>query len=270
MSLISSAQSPPVALTIAGSDCSSGAGIQADLKTFGAFGCYGLTVITCIVAEVPGKVLSIQPVDLSVIRDQLTILLESFPVAAIKTGMLFSTAIIEMVADILKKLKSPPPLVIDPVMVASSGDLLLEPDALSAYQERLFPHAALITPNLDELMVMTKSSNQLRSLEAMKEAGKKLLAEIHVPLLLKGGHLQNKTATDILLIPDGTEQSLNSPFLDHRETHGTGCTYSAAITAGLARGDSLSEAVSEAKHFITHSIEHGFRWEKIAALNQLQ
>ncbi len=264
----SSSQNPPVALTIAGSDCSSGAGIQADLKTFSSLGCYGLTAVTCVVAEIPGKVISIQPVDLPIIRDQLLALLESFPIGAIKTGMLLSTAIIEMVAEILSQLKNPPSLVIDPVMVASSGDPLLEPDALIAYREKLFPLATLITPNLDELLLMTKNSSQLRSLKAMKEAGKKFLAELQVPLLLKGGHLQNDIATDILLMPDGTEEIFTAPFYQNRETHGTGCTYSAAIAAGLARGSSLVEAITEAKKFITHSIAQGHRWEKVAALNQ--
>lgn len=259
---------PPIALTIAGSDCSSGAGIQADLKTFGAFGCYGLTVVTCVVAEVPGKVVSIQPIDLPIIRDQLETLLASFPIAAIKTGMLFSTSIIELIAEVLSALKNPPPLIIDPVMVASSGDPLLEPEALIAYREKLFPLATLITPNLDELTLMTKSSSQLRSLKSMKEAGKKFLQELHLPLLLKGGHLQSDIATDILLMPDGTEEAFTSEFYQDRETHGTGCTYSAAITAGLARGASLNQAVSDAKKFITRAIANGFQWEKIAALNQ--
>ncbi len=259
---------PPVALTIAGSDCSSGAGIQADLKTFSTFGCYGLTVVTCVVAEVPGKVVSIQPIDLPIIRDQLVTLLESFPIEAIKTGMLFSTPIIEMVAEILGNLKNPPPLVIDPVMVASSGDPLLEPEALIAYREKLFPLATLITPNLDELLLMSKSSSQFRSLTAMKQAGKKFMAELQVPLLLKGGHLQNDIATDILLMPDGSEETFTAPFYQDRETHGTGCTYSAAITAGLARGASLVEAITHAKKLITHAIADGFQWEKVAALNQ--
>jgi len=260
--------SPPVTLTIAGSDCSSGAGIQADLKTFSTFGCYGLTAVTCVVAEVSAKVISIQPVELPIIRDQILTLLESFPVAAIKTGMLFSTPIIEMVAEILSDLENPLPLVIDPVMVASSGDPLLEPEALIAYREKLFPLATLITPNLDELLLMTKSSSQYRSLNSMKEAGKKFLEELNVPLLLKGGHLQNDVATDILLMTDGSEETFTAPFYQDRETHGTGCTYSAAITAGLARGASLFEAITEAKKFITHAIAHGFQWERIAALNQ--
>lgn len=262
-------KTPPVALSIAGSDCSSGAGIQADLKTFGTFGCYGLTVVTSVVAEIPGKVDSIQPIQLSIIRDQLLILLSSFPIAAIKTGMLFSAPIIEMVAQVLSELKTRPPLIIDPVMVASSGDPLLEPSALIAYRENLFPLATLITPNLDELLLITKSSSQFRSLKAMKEAGKKFLTDLSVPLLLKGGHLQNDIATDLLLMPDGTEKSFTAPFYQDRETHGTGCTYSAAITAGLARGESLIEAISEAKKFITHAIAHGFQWKNVAALNQL-
>lgn len=261
-------KAPPITLTIAGSDCSSGAGIQADLKTFGTFGCYGLTVVTCVVAEIPGKVVSIQPVELSIIKDQLAVLLESFPVAAIKTGMLFSTPIIEMVAEVLRALKTPPPLVIDPVMVASSGDPLLEPDALIAYREKLFPLASLITPNLDELLLMTKSSSQFRSLSAMKNAGKNFLQELKVPLLLKGGHLQDDVATDILLMPDGTEESFVAPFYQDRETHGTGCTYSAAITAHLAQGLSLSKSIEESKKFITAAIAQGHQWKNVAALNQ--
>lgn len=269
MPSISSSHSPPIALTIAGSDCSSGAGIQADLKTFSTFGSYGLTVVTCVVAEIPGKVVSVQPVDLPIIRDQLLTVFESFPIAAMKTGMLYSTPIIEMVAEVLSNLKNPPPLVIDPVMVASSGDPLLEPDALIAYREKLFPLATLITPNLDELLLMTKSSSQFRSLKAMKDAGKKFFNELHVPLLLKGGHLQHDIATDILLMSEGKEEVFTAPFYPNRETHGTGCTYSAAITAGLACGASLLEAITEAKKFITHSIAHGFQWEKVGALNQL-
>ena len=260
---------PPIVLSIAGSDCSGGAGIQADLKTFGVFGCYGLTVVTAVVAEVPGNVRSIQPITPELVRDQLTILLETFPVAAIKTGMLFSRAIIDAVAEVLGNCKQPPPLIIDPVMVASSGDALLEPDALMAYREKLFPLATLITPNLDELALLAGIKiSELTSLEAMIATGKKLMSELGVPLLLKGGHLQDEAATDVLLALDSAEEFFTAPFLRNRETHGTGCTYSAAIAAGLAQGESPSKAVSQAKEFITQAIAKGHQWPGVAALNQ--
>ena len=143
--------SPPVALTVAGSDNSAGAGIQADLKTFTAHGVYGLTAVTCVVAEVPGHVAAVQAMSPEIVQQQIELSLDAFPVAAMKTGMLWSRAII----DVLTQLGRPlPPLVVDPVMVASSGDRLLEPDAVAAYRERLFPLAALVTPNLDEARVL--------------------------------------------------------------------------------------------------------------------
>ncbi|MFZ4716035.1 MAG: bifunctional hydroxymethylpyrimidine kinase/phosphomethylpyrimidine kinase, partial [Chthoniobacterales bacterium] len=174
----------PVVLTIAGSDSSCGAGAQADLKTFGALGCHGLTAITCIVAEIPGKVRSIQPVKTEIVRDQLEVMLAAYPVAAIKTGMLFSTPVIRTVADVLATMKKRPPLVIDPVMVASSGDPLLKAGAIAAYKKLLFPLATLITPNLDELGILTGS--RPGSIAAMRDAGKQLTAATGAAALLKG------------------------------------------------------------------------------------
>ncbi|MEI6340194.1 MAG: hydroxymethylpyrimidine/phosphomethylpyrimidine kinase, partial [Verrucomicrobiota bacterium] len=144
-------RSKPVVLTIAGSDNSAGAGVQADLKTFSHFGCYGLTAITCVVAEVPGKVSAIQPVKPEIVAEQIALGFAAFPVGAVKTGMLFSTPIIEVVAEILDAKKTR--LVIDPVMVASSGDPLLKKSAIAAYRRMLFPLATLVTPNLDELKI---------------------------------------------------------------------------------------------------------------------
>ena len=144
-----SAHPNPVALTIAGSDSSAGAGIQADLKTFSALGVYGLTAVTCVVAETPGRVSKIEPVSAELVRDQIEVLLRSFPVAAIKTGLLFSASIIAEIARVLRAHRSTP-LVIDPVMVATSGDALLEDDAIQTYERDLFPLAALLTPNLGE------------------------------------------------------------------------------------------------------------------------
>ena len=258
----------PVVLTIAGSDSSCGAGAQADLKTFSSLGCHGLTAITCIVAETPGRVRSIQSVKPEIVRDQLEVLLAAYPVAAIKTGMLFSTPIIRAVAGVLSSIKKLPPLVIDPVMVASSGDPLLKADALAAYEKHLFPLATLITPNLDELGILT--GFQPASLNEMRLAGKRLAAATGSAILLKGGHLKGRTATDILLTSDWEEQEYSAPFVRGIETHGTGCTYSAAIAAGLAKGLPLPKAVAGAKKFITRAIRDSLRWGKVQALDQVQ
>ena len=267
---------PPVVLTIAGSDSSCGAGAQADLKTFGALGCHGLTVITCIVAEKPGEVRAIQAASPAIVRDQLEILLESYPVAAIKTGMLFSPAIIRTIGEILSGLAKCPPLVIDPVMVSSSGDPLLKgasgsgskQGVLNAYKKYLFPSAMLITPNLDELDVLVGLDSH--SFVGMSSAGKLLTALTGASILLKGGHLRGRIATDILLSPDWKDYSFSAPFIRGLATHGTGCTYSAAIAAYLARGMELPKAVAEAKKFVTRAIREAAKWGRIAALNQIQ
>ncbi len=258
---------PPVVLTIAGSDCSAGAGIQVDLKTFSAFGCYGMSALTCIVAEVPGQVLSIQAVSNDLVRDQIVLLFDTFSIAAIKTGMLFSKSIIKTVAEVFDQLPQLPPLVVDPVLVASSGDPLLEPDAIEAYREELFPMATLITPNLDELYCLASVTKRPSSLDEMKDVGHELLSRVKRSLLLKGGHLQGTTATDLLLLQDESEHYFSSPFLRNAETHGTGCTYAAAITAALGKGKSLPDAVAIAKNFVTEAIAHAYRWNQISVLN---
>ena len=258
----------PVVLTIAGSDSSCGAGAQADLKTFSSLGCHGLTAITCVVAEIPGKVRSIQPVKPEIVRDQLEVMLAAYPVAAIKTGMLFSAPIIRVVAEVLARMKKHPPLVIDPVMVASSGDPLLKPGAVAAYEKLLFPLATLITPNLDELGMLTGLKPD--SAAEMLAAGKRLTAGTGTAVLLKGGHLRSATATDMLLTPDWEQHRYSAPFVRGIETHGTGCTYSAAIAAGLAKGLPLPQAVDDAKKFITRAIKGALKWGKVAALDQVQ
>src|SRR3954469_22688329 len=158
----------PVALTIAGSDSSAGAGIQADLKTFSAFGVYGLTAVTCVVAETPGRVSRIEPVSPGLVREQIEVLLRSFPISAIKTGLLFSAGIIRAIANVLREDRSIP-LVIDPVMVATSGDPLLQADAIEIYERELFLRAALITPNLDEAARLV--GEPISDLRAMRETG---------------------------------------------------------------------------------------------------
>lgn len=252
----------PVALSIAGSDSSAGAGIQADLKTFSALGVYGLTAVTCVVAETPGRVSRIEPASAALVRDQIDVLLRSFPVAAIKTGLLFSAEIITAIADILRGNRRP--LVIDPVMVATSGDPLLQDDAMAVFERELFPLATLLTPNLAEAMRLTDRS--IGDLNAMHEAGQVLTRKYGVPVLLKGGHLSGDRAIDILFHDDNAIE-FSAPFSRGVATHGTGCTYSAAITAGLASGLGLEEAVGRAKNFVTATIAQHHAWNKIHALN---
>jgi hydroxymethylpyrimidine/phosphomethylpyrimidine kinase len=255
----------PLALTIAGSDSSAGAGIQADLKTFSALGVYGLTVVTCVVAETPGKVVRIEAVSAPMVREQLEIILDSFPVAAIKTGLLYSAEIISAVVDVLvARKKSHIPLVVDPVMVATGGDPLLQADAVALYEKELFPCASLITPNLDEAGRLV--GRQINDRNAMNEAGRALADRYGTAVLLKGGHLSGDDALDLLF--DGQDVTeFHAPFVRGVSTHGTGCTYSAAITAGLAAGLALEPAIENAKKFVTESIRNHFEWNSIHALN---
>jgi hydroxymethylpyrimidine/phosphomethylpyrimidine kinase len=250
----------PVALTIAGSDSSAGAGIQADLKTFSALGVYGLTAVTCVVAETPGRVSEIQPISAKMVSAQIEVLLKSFPVAAIKTGLLFSSEIVSTVAATLRAqaTRATFSLVIDPVMVATSGDLLLRGDAVDAYERELFPLASLITPNLDEAARLL--GEPIGDLPAMRIAGARLAEKYQVPVLLKGGHLAGQDAIDLLFV-SGDVVEFSAPFSRGIATHGTGCTYSAAITAGLAKGFSLEESVRIAKKFVTATIAQHLRWK---------
>lgn len=259
----------PVALTIAGSDCSAGAGLQADLKTFSALGVYGLTAVTCVVAEVPGKVSRIQAIDAENLREQVELLFANFPVAAVKTGLLFSPEVVALVADIFEERAAQKiPLVIDPVMVATSGDPLLQTAAVEIYRARLFPLATLVTPNMAEAAALT--GRPVRNLEEMRAAGEKLQAEFGARFLVKGGHLTGERAVDLLF--DGASiEEFSAPFIEGVSTHGTGCTYSAAIVAGLARGMPLTEAIAHAKEFVSRAISGHFAWTtslgEVRALN---
>lgn len=254
---------PPVALTIAGSDNSAGAGAQADLKTFTALGVYGLTAITCVVAEVPGKVSAIHPIPAAIVAEQIRLSLAAFPVAAVKTGMLYSTDIVAAVCDLLEE--TTVPLVVDPVMVATSGASLLRPEAIELYRTRLFPRAAIVTPNMDEVAVLT--GNPVRTLDDMREAGAGLVSRYGTAWLLKGGHLAGDESIDLLFHRDGTVSELRSQRVANVATHGTGCTASAAIAAGLANGLNLADAVAQAKRFVTAAIREHHRWGAIHALN---
>ena len=263
-----SAAAVPVVLSIAGSDSSAGAGIQADLKTFSALGVYGLTAVTCIVAEIPGKVSRIEPVSAKIVSEQIEILAKSFPIAAIKTGMLCSAEIVSAVAkvirDIGKTLAPQIPLVVDPVLVATSGDPLVEPEAIETYGKELFPLACLITPNLDEAEQL--AGTKIKDRQSMHYAGKELEKRFGTAILLKGGHLGGKHAVD-LLFTNGKVAEFSALKVPGVATHGTGCTYSAAITAGLASGLSLEKAIGQGKKFVTESIRNHLQWGHIHALH---
>jgi hydroxymethylpyrimidine/phosphomethylpyrimidine kinase len=253
---------PPVVLTVAGSDNSSGAGIQADLRTVESLGCFALTAVTCVVAEIPGKVTAIQPVQARVVREQIRLSLAGFPVAAIKTGMLFSRSIISAVVAEIASARGIP-LVVDPVMIASSGDPLLRPDAIRLYRQRLLPLATLITPNIDELAFL--SGRSILTVDQMEAAGRQLVNEFGCSVLCKGGHLQADPGLDLLITPESI-QVLRGTFRKGAETHGSGCTYSAAIAAGLAGGLSLSGAVVQGKRSIQKAIDCRYRWRGVEAL----
>ena len=270
-----SAATIPVALSIAGSDSSAGAGIQADLKTFSALGIYGLTAVTCIVAEVPGKVSRIEPVSARIVREQIEVLVKNFPIGTIKTGLLCSAEMISAVAKAIRSMHrnsaSRVPIVIDPVIVATSGDPLVEPAAIETYEKELFPLASLITPNLNEAERLL--GTEIKDRQAMRRAGKKLERKFGTAILVKGGHLEGDAALDLLFI-GGKVVEFSAPKAFGVATHGTGCTYSAAISAGLASGLALEEAIRRAKKFVAEAIAQHFRWtspsgKKLDALRHL-
>jgi hydroxymethylpyrimidine/phosphomethylpyrimidine kinase len=240
----------PVALTIAGSDSGAGAGIQADLKTFAALGVYGLTVITAVTAQNTLGVRAVQEIDPDVIRAQLDAVAEDFAVVALKTGMLSSSAIIEAVADGIQRHQLAP-LVIDPVMVAKSGDRLLQPEAVEGLRNRLLPLAAVVTPNLPEAEVL--AGMRIRTRADRVVAGRAILALGARSVVVKGGHGGEDPVVDMLVDRDGVTEFAASRIATD-QTHGTGCTFSAAITAGLARGLTLTRAVEEARTYISRAL----------------
>ena len=242
----------PIALTIAGSDSSGGAGIQADLKTFTVFGVYGASVITALTAQNTQGVRGVETVSPAFVVAQMDAVLEDLEVGAIKTGML---ATAEIVMAISRRLAAGPrpPLVVDPVMVATSGDALIAPDAVEAVRSTLLPLAALITPNLPEAARLLETGQAATEAQVAAQA-KALHALGCRAVLIKGGHGEGDTAIDYFY--DGaTLRRFALPRVDTRHTHGTGCTLSAAITALLALGASLGEAVERAKSFVWQGLQ---------------
>jgi hydroxymethylpyrimidine/phosphomethylpyrimidine kinase len=240
----------PIALSVAGSDSGGGAGIQADLKTFHAFGAFGTTVVTAITAQNTRGVFAIHPVPLGMVSAQFDALREDLPPAGIKSGMLASAQLVETVAAGIRELRGVP-YVLDPVMVASSGNRLLEADAESSLILHLLPLATLVTPNLHEAEILT--GTEIRTVEQARAAARALVDMGAGAALVKGGHLAGGEAVDILWT--GAEEHMwRRPRVETRNTHGTGCTLSAAAAAALAHGDDLVRAVDRAVQFVAQAI----------------
>ncbi len=233
----------PVALTIAGSDPSGGAGIQADLKTFHQFGVYGEAVITLITVQNTVRVSRVECLDPELISQQLQAVIEDIPPAAAKTGALGNLAIVKMVAELARFFQFP--LVVDPVMISKHGAPLIDAEAIPIIREKLLPRAALVTPNLPEAEALTGEKDPRKMAEALINMGAKAA-------LIKGGHATGPAIDYLLLNSEWIE--LPGDRIDTPHTHGTGCTYSAAITAGIAKGESISEAVRNAKAYIARAI----------------
>jgi hydroxymethylpyrimidine/phosphomethylpyrimidine kinase len=242
----------PIALSIAGTDPTAGAGLQADLKTFSALGVYGATVVTALVAQNTTGVQAIQEIPTAFVRAQMDSVFSDLAVAAVKIGMLSQPAVIEAVAGGLEAWAGPP-VVLDPVMVAASGDPLIADAAVAVLTRLLFPRAALITPNLFEAARLLAAAPAETEAEMVAQ-GQALLAFGSGAVLVKGGHAGGADSADVLVRPNVAPAWFRAPRIATRNTHGTGCTLSSAIAAGLAKGLAIDAAVGEAKRFIAAAI----------------
>lgn len=242
-------------LTIAGSDSSGGAGIQADIKTMSALGCYAMSVITAVTAQNTCGVVGVDPISPEIIEAQLLSVLEDIPPKSIKTGMLYDSSVIRTVAKILSEKAKNISIVVDPVMVATSGDSLLQNEAADCLKNELLPLATLVTPNIPEAEVL--SGIQIESIEQADQAGAKLLELGVEAVLIKGGHSNSQQAIDILYTSDGAREIFRADRIDSNNTHGTGCTLSSAIASFLAREFSLVDSIKQAKEYLTAAIESG-------------
>ncbi len=241
---------PPVALTIAGSDSGAGAGIQADLKTFAALGVYGVSVITAITAQNTVGVRAVQEIDLDVIAAQIDAVADDFSITALKTGMLSSAAIIEAVAAGIQRHRLHP-LVVDPVMIAKSGDRLLREDAVDALRQTLLPLADVATPNIPEAEVLAQLA--IRTHADRLAAGRAIMKLGAHAVVIKGGHSDEDPVVDLLVDGEGVHE-FRAARIATASTHGTGCTFSAAIAAALGRGEDLAAAVGEARAYLSSAL----------------
>ncbi len=242
----------PQVLTIAGSDSGGGAGIQADLKSMSANGTFAMSVITAITAQNTEDVTDVFELPTSIIASQLDAVFDDFDVSAVKTGMLSSTPVVELVAKMLA-IQNVTNLVVDPVMISKSGRALLKPDAIEALKKLLFPLALVVTPNIHEAQQL--SGLAIGNLADAKRAAKIIHGSGPKYVLIKGGHLLTERATDLLY--DGRFFNIyKSAFIDTPHTHGTGCTFASALAAQLARGKAVTDAVQAAKAYLTETIRH--------------
>jgi hydroxymethylpyrimidine/phosphomethylpyrimidine kinase len=241
-----------VALTIAGSDSCGGAGIQADLKTFQSLGVYGMSAVTAVTVQNTQKVYAIQEMPPRIVHDQIACLFEDITINAVKIGMVSSIALIEAIAESLGKVQRPP-VVLDPVMISKSGYTLLKEDARQALVDKLFPLADVVTPNIHEAEALV--GHKISTQDQMEQAAKKIIALGTTKVVVKGGHMEGAAATDILFDGQAFSQ-VSSPRFSTTNTHGTGCTFSSAIAAFLAKGCPFVEAVQKAKTYIAGAIEH--------------
>lgn len=248
------------ALTIAGSDSGGGAGIQADLKTFSALGCYGASVITALTAQNTKTVVSISKVSPDFVRDQIAAVLTDIGADAVKIGMVHTA---ENVAIIARTLNEFPvrSIVLDPVMVAKSGDLLLDPDAIAAMKELLLPLATVFTPNLPEASKLL--GREIRSATDMEEAAAELTSMGPEVVILKGGHATGPQSDDCVVSTSRLQEALwlRTERIETENTHGTGCTFSAAIAANLARGFAVEASIKHAKKYLTEALRSGANYE---------
>lgn len=242
-------------LSIAGSDSGGGAGIQADIKTFSALGCYGMSVITALTAQNTLGVQGILPIPPEFIRLQLKSILDDMSADAIKTGMLHSAEVIEAIVSTLNQYQ-PIPLIVDPVMIAKDGSYLLEPNAIEALKTQLFPITTLMTPNVVEAEALLNS--KIIDKTSIEKAAKELTQWGSKAVLLKGGHMPGSEGSDCLYIKaEDRCYWLHKPTIKTKNTHGTGCTLSAAITAFIAQGFSLLEAMTQAKEYLSNALTTG-------------
>ncbi|TNC16316.1 bifunctional hydroxymethylpyrimidine kinase/phosphomethylpyrimidine kinase [Methylobacterium terricola] len=242
-----------IAVTVAGSDSGGGAGIQADLKTFSALGVYGASVITALTAQNTRGVQAIHDVEPDFVARQIESVFTDLDVRAVKIGMLSRASTISAVAEGLARHGAGLPVVLDPVMVATSGDRLLADDAVEALRQKLLPHASVLTPNLPEAAVLLGEGIAADE-AAMLDQGRRLLALGPRAVLMKGGHAAGPESVDLLVGPGEATLRLTGPRIETRNTHGTGCTLSAALAAGLARGRALPEAARDAKAYLSAAL----------------
>ncbi|MDE2418201.1 MAG: bifunctional hydroxymethylpyrimidine kinase/phosphomethylpyrimidine kinase [Burkholderiales bacterium] len=244
----------PRVLSIAGSDSGGGAGIQADLKTISALGCYGMTAITALTAQNTQGVRAIHGVPPEMLRDQIDAVVEDMGVHAVKIGMLHAPEIVMTVAQAIDR-HALPNVVLDPVMVATSGAVLIDVPAISVLVRELFGRAVVVTPNLDEAALLV--GRALRTEADMEAAGRELLTRGARAVLVKGGHLQGHSVSDLLLTQEGSLHWMRAPRIATANTHGTGCTLSSAIASYLAQGATLLEAVQGAREYVRGALEAG-------------